>query len=165
MIFILDIIIQFHTSIIIKNGLRTRVKIRSGQTIARFYILRGSFPIDFISALSLMLVLALPEGGSSNSTTSSLVITVFRFMRIVRVIRLVRALFSVHMTPASNKIMLFTTYSLTLVYSMFLMLNFMACLWIFVGSNDGPRTGWMAQEYSTHPPKKLSQIASRLRRQ
>ena len=109
---------------------------------------RGSFAIDLISALPL-LFLPFVTGGASYL----LVVIVLRLQRIQRVRFVLNMLFYILMMSVrgANVWRMTVGATVSVVYTIVVLTNFLGCLWLFLGKRQSPGEGWLGQTYSARP--------------
>lgn len=118
-----------------------------GPSVAHLYVRHGTFVLDVLASVPLVV---LPFVGADKSAI--VVVLGLRILRLVRVSKIINMLFYIQMisvSGASGWRMIMGNIVSTL-YTIFVMINFCACLWYYVGTiGEEGVEGWLAQEYST----------------
>jgi len=146
-IFWLDIFLSFNTGFVVIYNLK-RVVVMSPAQIAEFYIFRGTFMYDLVSALPIIaevVVLCIPGAGGQVGLH---VLYVLRLARLVRVFKLLTWLIQVSLVGEFNKVTrrfmsAGQTFLISLLYAGMVLLNLLACLWVYVASWEGLENSWL----------------------
>eukprot|EP00892_Ulva_mutabilis_P003592 jgi/Ulvmu1/1604/UM111_0033.1 len=145
LLFLADILMRFHMPIRL-TGSFLGTTLHRGNIVARFYVFNGSFIVDFLAAVPLV-VLPVVQG-AERVVIFVLVLRVLRLLRVQRIISMLSNVQVMSVNGASGWRMVIGQ-ALSTLYSIIVMVNLSACLWYFVGrqslSSDGD--GWLNQEY------------------
>lgn len=143
-----DIFVRFHAPIFLTSTYKS-LTLNTPRSIAAFYCLRGSFFLDAAAAIPLVFLPFLEDGSEF-----VIVVLVLRILRLARVKRVIDMLFYIQMmsvSGASNVRMLVGSV-ISILYTIAVMTNLLACLWYWIGRRSPPDEGWLSQEYSARSP-------------
>lgn len=140
----IDILIRFQAPIYLTSTYKA-VCLTQPRAIARYYVFHGSFILDALAAVPLLFLPLIAEN-------RNILFTVFllRILRLTRVKRVIDMLFYIQMLSISgaSSITMIVGSVVSILYTIFVMVNLLACIWYWVGTHSLPNNGWLAQEYS-----------------
>ncbi|KAI8110821.1 hypothetical protein M9434_004395 [Picochlorum sp. BPE23] len=147
--YLVDMVVEFHTGFIAAYDIRRQLVMRRGF-IAENYMRRGGFVIDTLSILSVVpeLVGALIDNASGQLYK---ILFFFRLLRLLRVVRLlggasgISFLASPISTPVMRVINTATFFLLNIIFTMFVFINLIGCIWWFVAVIEGLPNSWVAE--------------------
>eukprot|EP00889_Picochlorum_renovo_P008001 jgi/Picre1/35031/NNA_002496.t1 len=147
--YLVDMVVEFHTGFIAAYDIRRQLVMRRGF-IAENYMRRGGFVIDTLSILSVVPELA---GALIDNASGQLykILFFFRLLRLLRVVRLlggasgISFLASPISTPVMRVINTATFFLLNIIFTMFVFINLIGCIWWFVAVIEGLPNSWVAE--------------------
>jgi hypothetical protein len=140
----IDIFIRFHSCIVLSSTYKA-VTLTQPYAIGHFYTLRGSFLPDVLAAIPLV---CLPF--ISRDTTFIIAVLVLRVLRLTRVRRIIDTLFYIQMLSISggSTMRMVIGSVASILYTIAVMVNLLACIWYWVGTCTFPDEGWLVATYS-----------------
>ncbi|CAG9460821.1 unnamed protein product [Pedinophyceae sp. YPF-701] len=150
-IFIANLIIQFSIGWVVTNKLRRKL-VMNGRDSGQFYILRGTFLIDFLAILPFLLQLTLIVWGTSRLNVSW--VNALRLFRLFRLVKHFVAVFSAATSVSQHPSVLqtilpiqltpSTTYMIQLAYLYFVIINISGMALFYTAARQGLENSWVA---------------------
>lgn len=152
--FIIDLFLSFHVGFLATYNIR-KILVLKGRLIAKYYIIHGSFVIDFLSAMAwliqIVMLISYYAIPSFDPNTALIVMELLRLARMGRVLRLIRRMLATTLYSTvkqdskwmpkflSNQNAM---YMLCIGYVLIVLVNFLGCLWNFVAGVTDCSNTW-----------------------
>ena len=159
-IFVLDLFIEFHIGFMIRWDSES-VIIMDGREVAKSYIKYGTFVIDFLASLPIIVQILLVSDPSFQSNGSLVkLLQLLRLLRLLRVIRLILRMGSVSQGGSmtyylSTKFSTLTLFMMRIAFTLGVLLNLMACLWWWIAVTENyqnpDNNTWVSSVNSAKP--------------
>lgn len=127
--------------------------ITDGREVAIHYIRYGTFSIDLIAVLPSIaqIILLSIRGYSVNHTQLLHALMMLRLLRLLRVVHLISQMSKMDSSGGMFQVILasrlsaLTSFALKIVFSMFVLLNLMACVWWWLAVIQGFDDSWVTE--------------------
>jgi CRP-like cAMP-binding protein len=148
-IYILDLIIEFHVGFVVRWD-ASSVTITDGMQVAKNYMRNGTFWIDAIACLPIIgqIIIAATSGDrmSSASVRSILLLKLLRLGRVIRLIARMNqfdtgGIFHQWIATRVNSV---TMFACNTFFSLMVMINLLACMWWWIAITQGLQHSWVA---------------------
>lgn len=148
--YILDMIFNFHVGFIARSGLET-VVILDGPTAAKQYIKHGSFMVDVLATVPAILQIIL-YAVLFNDESNEALRTVINFMKLLRLARVMNLILRMGRFDrggqvavlAASRLNALTLLGVNAAFSLIVCINVLACFWWWIAEIEGLSESWVA---------------------
>ncbi len=155
-VFVLDIFMEFHIGFMVRWDTEN-VTILDGLEVAKFYVLEGSFVVDFLASIPVILQIMFIADSTYGSNSSAVrLLQLLRLLRLLRVINLIVRMGQVSQGGSmsyyfASKFSTLSLFILRIAFTVSVLVNLMACLWWWVAVTQGLDNSWVAPVEEAKP--------------
>ncbi|RMZ52856.1 hypothetical protein APUTEX25_000975 [Auxenochlorella protothecoides] len=147
-IYVADMLLNFSSAFVVQWDLK-HMLIMDGRHVASYYVLHGGFLVDLVATLPIIPEVIIAASPSANAPGLK-AIYALRLLRLVRVVRLLKVVFGadLYKNPFSRLLMKYISapalYLTYLLMAVFIIVNLLGCILLFVAEIEGEQNSWMA---------------------
>lgn len=155
-VFVLDIFMEFHIGFMVRWDTEN-VTILDGLEVAKFYVLQGSFLVDFFASVPIIIQIMFIADSSYGSNSSAVrLLQLLRLLRLLRVINLIVRMGQVSQGGSmsyyfASKFSTLSLFILRIAFTVSVLVNLMACLWWWIAVTQGLDNSWVAPVAEAKP--------------
>lgn len=159
-VFILDIFMEFHIGFMVRWDTEN-VTILDGLEVAKFYIFEGTFWVDVLASIPVVLqILFIAEPSYGENSNAVRLLQLLRLLRLLRVISLIVRMGQVSQGGSmsyyfASKFSTLSLFILRIVFTVSVLVNLMACLWWWIAVTEGLESSWVAPVDEAKPDLNL----------
>ncbi|KAI8104744.1 hypothetical protein M9434_003297 [Picochlorum sp. BPE23] len=147
-IYIIDLLMQFHIGFMVRWDME-HVTITDGIAVAKRYILNGTFAIDFLASLPIILqVMFMADSDLDENQSAVRLIQLIRLLRLLRVVNLIMRMGQVTEGGSmsfyfASKFSTLSLFIIRIVFTLSVLVNLMASLWWWIAATEGFENSWV----------------------
>lgn len=159
-VFILDIFMEFHIGFMVRWGTEN-VTILDGLEVAKYYMLQGTFVIDFFASLPVVLqIMFIVDPAYGENSSAVRLLQLLRLLRLLRVVNLIVRMGQVSQGGSmsyyfASKFSTLSLFILRIAFTVSVLVNLMACLWWWIAVTEGLDNSWVAPVEEAKPALEL----------
>eukprot|EP00889_Picochlorum_renovo_P001915 jgi/Picre1/28945/NNA_004339.t1 len=144
----LSLILPFHIGFMVRWDME-HVTITDGIAVAKRYILHGTFAIDFLASLPVILqVMFMADSDLDENQSAVRLIQLIRLLRLLRVVNLIMRMGQVTEGGSmsfyfASKFSTLSLFIIRIVFTLSVLVNLMASLWWWIAATEGFENSWV----------------------